>query len=131
MADSVGLRIDVEIRGDVVHVSARIDSWRGVSALNAMVHAAADGLFDKEAVLMPPRPTPRQRAVLEAMSRGETIEFVVTPWASAIYVGNKKIAKSTFQSLMRRHWVRPNPAAWCYVITDSGRRAVAREDGGV
>lgn len=80
---------------------------------------------------MPPRPTPRQRAVLEAMSRGELIDHVVTPWSSAVYVGGTKIAKSTFQSLMRRHWVRPDPAARRYVITESGRRAVAREDGGV
>ena len=62
-----------------------------------------------------PRPTPRQRAVLEAMAGGRSTQSV---------------SDRTIQSLLKHGWIRKDLLR-VYAITEAGRRAVARSDGGV
>lgn len=78
---------------------------------------------------MPPRPTPRQRAVLEAMSRGRPL-FVWLNGGSAM--GAETINMRVTRALIANGWIAPEKAGRpIHYITEAGRRAVAREDGGV
>lgn len=82
---------------------------------------------------MPPRPTPRQRAVLEAMSDGSSLFHVHGALWEVVGVPGW-VSTHTVRELTRNQWItaaQPGFERERRVITDSGRRAVAREDGGV
>ena len=78
-----------------------------------------------------PRPTPRQRAVLEAMSAGALVRLDGADWF--LDNGRGNVDRRTIWSLYRHKWVKRTGYEHDapLVITEAGRRAVARSDGGV
>lgn len=79
---------------------------------------------------MPPRaPTPRQREVLEAMSDRTALRSEGRGWF--LDDGERTpVSDDIVSRLVRGKWIKFF-ARGHYVITEAGRRAVAREDGGV
>lgn len=76
-----------------------------------------------------PRPTPRQRAVLEAMSDGTALRHNGRGWF--LDNGGGDVHGIVVNTLSNRGWIKSRTRIWgVYVITEAGRRAVARSDGG-
>lgn len=73
-----------------------------------------------------PRPTPRQRAVLEAMRDGAELQWIEAGWVLGVH-GTETNAL-TVRALARHGLIR-SPYPGRYTITEAGRRAVARSDG--
>lgn len=76
-----------------------------------------------------PRPTPRQRSVLEAMSDGTALRIDRGRWF--LDSGQQIVIRgNVVTGLRRQRWIQAE-APDVYVITEAGRRAVARDNGGV
>lgn len=73
------------------------------------------------------RPTPRQRAVLEAMRDGTALRYDMGGWF--LDDGSGAVHGAVVNALWRRQWIKRIDIG-SYTITEAGRRAVARSDGG-